>query len=86
MRMLYWPDRSPLKASRRLLGQRPQILKTGRGIKDFEPFIGLPGEALKSLHCLAICEPSRALIAVADDHVSFEDKLLTMYVKRKSKW
>src|SRR5271157_1101561 len=64
-------------------GQGPQILKTGRGIEDFEPFIGLSRKALKSQHSFAICESSRALIAVADDHVSFEDSLLTMYVKRK---
>src|SRR5208337_1724265 len=65
--------------------QGPQILKTGRGIEDFEPFVGLPGETLKSLQGLAIGEPARALIAVADDHVPFEDRILTMYVKRKSK-
>ena len=68
MRMLNCPARSPFRASRRLLGKRPQILKTRRGVQNFETLVGLSVETLKLPDKFTARKSFGSFVAVAQNH------------------
>ena len=65
MRMLYCPARSPFRASRRLPGEAPQILKARRGVQNFKTLVSLSVEPLKLPDKFAARKSFGSFVAVA---------------------
>ncbi len=67
--MLYWPCRSPDRASSRLPGSRARSRKLSCRFKNPQPLFGLMAEALKARNPFALGKALGLPVPVASDHI-----------------
>jgi hypothetical protein len=63
-----WPWRSPLKASKRLLGSAARSGEIGGGLQNAQPLFGLSFETMKCRDEFALRKLSRPFVPVAQYH------------------